>query len=147
MLLLALLLLLLLALAVGITALAGVGRVVGSAGPPSAEDRQAHHWRRPAAVLLASSVVGLAVWMSGFIRDPVVAVDGERMHCAVGIGEDLPRRVSEQCDAQRDDRSMQARVAGLTAAVASGIVLWAASGRRRRQGRASVPTSATAHDT
>jgi hypothetical protein len=131
MLLFTLLLMLMLGLVVAIAALAGAGRLVGSAARGSAGDRQARRARRLAAVLAASSVVGLVVWMSGFFRDQVIVVDGERTRCSVPIGEDLPRRVAEQCDAQSYDRSMQARAAGLTAAVASAIVLWAATGRRR----------------
>jgi hypothetical protein len=149
-----LLLLLLSALAVGIATLADLARVAGSKGPASAENRQARRWRRPATLLLASSVVGLAVWMSvwvsAFIRDPVVVLDGKRMTCAiVKVSEDLSDRAGEQCDEQSHDRTVQAgveaSVAGLAAAAASAVALWGASGRNRRQ-PASVTTSATTHD-
>jgi hypothetical protein len=138
MLLLAYLLILLLGLAVGVAALVGVGRMVRSTALASADNKQAHRRRRLAAVLAASSVVGLAVWISASVRDPVVVVDGDRTHCGPTFGEDIPRRIAERCEAQHHDRSMQGRVAGLTAAVASAVVLWAAAGPRR-ESRVTAP--------
>lgn len=140
MLLLALLLLLLLGLVVAAVALAGAGRLVGRAACGRAGEGWPGRWRRLGPVLAASSLVGLAVWMSGSVRDPVVVIDGEPTSCSVGIGDDdLPNRVVEQCDAQDHDRSMQARVAALTATAASAITLWAASGRSS-QGRRERPS-------
>lgn len=149
------LLLLSFAMAVGVATLAGLGRVVGSKGPVPAEDRQAGRGRRrPAAILLASGAVGLAVWMSvlvfEFNQDPVVVVDGQRVTCAtVKADDDLAERVGEKCDLLSNDLARealrQAAVAGLVAAVASAVTLWGAFGRTRH-GRASATMSTTSFD-
>lgn len=144
MLLLALVLLLVTGLAVGVAAVVAVGRLLGGAALIPGEDRRARRWRRLGVVLAASSVVGLAVWLSAFARDPVVVVAGGRTTCAAGIGDDLPRPVLEQCDAQRHDRSMQALVAGLTAAVASATALSAAGQvMRARSPQVAPPSTAS----
>lgn len=139
MLLLGLLLLLLLGLVVAAVALAGIGRLVGTAACGRAGEVLPRRGRRLVAVLAASSLVGFAVWMSGFVRDPVVVIDGEPTTCSVGIGDELPTRVVEQCDTQNHDRSGQARVAALVATAASAIALWAASGGSSR-GRRERPS-------
>jgi hypothetical protein len=123
---------------VAVAAVVGAGGLVGRAASDSGGDRLGRSGRRLGAVLVAGSAVGLVVWMSAFLRDPVVIVDGGRTHCSAPIGDDLLPRVAEQCDAQGHDRRMQALVAGLTAGSATAIVLWSASRSwRRRSGRGS----------